>query len=327
MQFPQQIFTGNNFIATSAFNFVYLWIVVLSSYFTNFCRAPVPGYGERLMKLSQCCYECLARLVHQAAELATGDVQVRERAIETGLYILDEEFSYNEVSIVIATHIHEAIKNITGNPDPYNDMKQGELIVAKELYDEVVSNYEKTFEGLLKLAVLGNTIDFFRPFDVIRRDMKRKVNFAIDHAELFHRKLHAVGRILYLADNTGEVFFDLPLLNWIRQFADVKYVVKGSPVQNDITMEDVKNIGLGDALGDVISTGTATPGIIFSLASSEFKYHFDHADLILAKGMGYYESLSEIPPEGKIFYCLKAKCHPVAESLNASLNSFVAMLR
>jgi len=265
--------------------------------------------------------------VRQAAELATGDVQVRERAIKMGLRILEEEFSYSEVSIVIATHIHEAIKNITGNSDPYTDMKQRELIVAKELYDEVVSNYEKTFAGLLKLAVLGNTIDFFRPFDVIRRDMKHKVNFAIDHAELFHWKLRSAGRILYLADNTGEVFFDLPLLNWMRQFADVKYVVKSSPVQNDITMEDIKNIGLDNALGDFISTGTATPGIIFLLASSEFKYHFEQADLILAKGMGYYESLSEMSPRGKIFYCLKAKCQPVAESLDVPLNSFVAMLR
>jgi uncharacterized protein with ATP-grasp and redox domains len=279
------------------------------------------------MKLSQHCYECLTRLVHQAAELATDNMQVREKAIESGLRILDEEFSCDEVSIVVATHIHEAIKNVTGNQDPYRDMKQSEIKVAKELYGEVLSNYGNAFGELLKLAALGNTIDFFRPLDVIRNDMKREVHFAINHAKLFYRKLNAANKILYLADNAGEVFFDLSLLNWMRQFASVKYVVKGYPVQNDITMEDIRNSGLENALGDIISTGTATPGIVFSLASSEFKDNFKQADLILAKGMGYYESLSEMPPEGKVFYCLKAKCQPVASSLNVPFNSFIAMLR
>jgi len=43
--------------------------------------------------------------------------------------------------------------------------------------------------------------------------------------------------------------------------------------------------------------------------------------------MGNYESLSELPEEGKVFYCLMAKCRPVANSLGISLNSYVAMLR
>jgi len=43
--------------------------------------------------------------------------------------------------------------------------------------------------------------------------------------------------------------------------------------------------------------------------------------------MGHYEALSGCPPEGKVFYCLKAKCQPVAESLGVPLNSYVAMLR
>lgn len=279
------------------------------------------------MKLSPYCYECLTRLVYQTAELATDDIHVRRKAIKFGLSILQEEFSLDEISIVVATHIHEAIKNITENPDPYREMKRIEVNVARELYNEVVSNYGNTFNELIKLAVLGNSIDFFRSIELIRDDMKCEVSFTIYQAELFYQKLLGASKILYLADNTGEVFFDLPLLNWMRQFASVKYAVKSYPVQNDITLEDIKNIGLGDILGDVISTGTATPGIIFSLASSEFRYYFEQADLILAKGMGYYESLSEMLPEGRILYCLKAKCKPVAESLNVPLNSFIAMFR
>jgi uncharacterized protein with ATP-grasp and redox domains len=153
------------------------------------------------------------------------------------------------------------------------------------------------------------------------------VSFVIDDAERFEAMLMSASKILYLADNAGEVFFDLPLVKWMRRFTPVTYVVKDLPVQNDVTLDDVRRAGLENELGDIITTGTATPGIIFSLASAQFKREFELADLIFAKGMGYYESLSERPPQGKVFYCLKAKCQPVADSLKVPLNSFVAMLR
>lgn len=279
------------------------------------------------MKLSKYCYECLRRLVAQAAELATDDKEVRSKAVAEGWKILENNFSCDEVSIVVATRIHDAIKQITGNPDPYYQMKQREIEIARELYHGMKSKYGGELKGLLKLAVLGNNLDFFRPFDVIKEDMRREVHFAIDDSEQFEAKLKNASKILYLADNAGEVFFDLPLVKWMRQFATVTYVVKALPVQNDITLEDVRRTGLENDLGDIMTTGTATPGIIFSLASDQFRREFELADLIFAKGMGYYEALSELPAAGKVFYCLKAKCQPVADSLKVPLNSFVAMLR
>jgi hypothetical protein len=66
---------------------------------------------------------------------------------------------------------------------------------------------------------------------------------------------------------------------------------------------------------------------VFDLGCVELNREFAAADLILAKGMGYYESLSELPTEGRVFYCLKAKCQPVADSLGVLLNSYVALLR
>jgi uncharacterized protein with ATP-grasp and redox domains len=75
-----------------------------------------------------------------------------------------------------------------------------------------------------------------------------------------------------------------------------------------------------------MTTGTATPGIDFSQASDDFKRAFESADFIFAKGMGYYETLEELPAGGRIFFCFKAKCSPVARSLKVPLNSYVALL-
>jgi uncharacterized protein with ATP-grasp and redox domains len=113
----------------------------------------------------------------------------------------------------------------------------------------------------------------------------------------------------------------------MKSYAEVTYVVKPSPVQNDLTLEDVRTSGLETELGRVMSTGVASPGIVFSLASARFKREFRSADLVFAKGMGHYEALSELPSKGRFFYCLRAKCQPVADSLGVPINSYVAMLR
>jgi len=278
------------------------------------------------MKASEFCYDCLRKLACQAAELGSTNEQVANRAKERGLKILHDNFSLDCVSIVVATKIHDAIKEITGNPDPYRPMKDREVEIGKELSSRMKVN-EDDFMSCLKFAALGNTIDFFKPLDVIIKDMKRPVDFVIDDAKLFETRLKFASRILYLADNAGEVFFDLPLMRWLKNRVSVTYVVKSKPVQNDVTQDDINRLGLRAELGEILTTGTATPGIDFSLASSEFKSKFDAADLIFAKGMGYYESLSELPVEGRVFYCLRAKCRPVADSLKVPPNSYVAMLR
>jgi uncharacterized protein with ATP-grasp and redox domains len=278
------------------------------------------------MKVSKDCYECLQRLVYQAAELATDDEPAKARAVGDGLKILGDDFSLDSVSIVVATKIHDAVKRITGNPDPYREVKDKEIALARELSQESKLKHED-FTSCLRFAALGNNIDFFRPIDVIEREMKGRVDFAIDDSERFESRLKHAGRVLYLADNAGEVFFDLPLITWMRQWTSVAYVVKASPVQDDVTLEDIRLAGLEAEFGEIITTGTATPGIDFSQASAEFKREFDSVNLIFAKGMGYYESLSELPAEGRVFYCFRAKCQPVADSLGVPLSSYVAMLR
>lgn len=277
------------------------------------------------MKASKYCYDCLQKLACQAAELASNDEPAKARATDESLKILHDNFSLDCVSIVVATKIHDAIKKITGNPDPYREMKDKEIAVARELSKQIKVE-PGSFKSCLKFAALGNTIDFFRTLDVIKREMKGQVDFVIDDSKRFEAKLKHAGRVLYLADNAGEVFFDLPLLRWMRQWASVAYVVKAAPVQDDVTLEDIRRAELEAELGEIITTGTATPGIDFSLASAEFKREFNSADLIFAKGMGYYESLSELPAKGRVFYCFRAKCQPVAYSLGVPLNSYVAML-
>ena len=294
------------------------------------------------MKLTPDCYECLHRLIRQAADLATGDALLKQKATEEAMMILEDEFSYNRLSIVIATKIHKVVTEVTHNADPYRAMKEREMTLARELYPELSSRTvaasrkrgssrsnpcKDDLRDCLELAAAANAIDFFRELDSIKDDIRKPISFAIDDSEHLMTKLSEASKVLYLADNAGEIYFDLPLVKRMKQFAEVIYVVKPAPVQNDLTLDDVKETGLEGEFGKVMSTGIASPGIVFSLASAQFKREFESADLIFAKGMGHYEALSELPPEGRFFHCLRAKCKPVARSIGVSLNSYVAMLR
>jgi uncharacterized protein with ATP-grasp and redox domains len=288
------------------------------------------------MKLAPGCYECLRRLIHQATELATDDASLKQSAINEAMRILDDEFSYSRLSIAVATKIHKVVRKVTHNPDPYRAMKEREMALARELCPELSlpaeaasrSNlYKDELRECLKLAAAANAIDFFREPGLIKEDIRKPVSFAVDDSEQLEAKLKDASKVLYLADNAGELYFDLPLVKWMQQFVQVIYVVKPSPVQDDLTSEDVRKSGLEGEFGKVITTGVASPGIVFSLASAQLKREFESADLIFAKGMGHYEALSELPPEGKFFYCLMAKCQPVADSLGVPINSYVAMLQ
>ncbi len=70
------------------------------------------------MKTRGDCYACLRRLALQAAEFAALNPGTRQKVTAKGLEILEANFSLDEVSIVIAAKIYEAIREITGNTDP-----------------------------------------------------------------------------------------------------------------------------------------------------------------------------------------------------------------
>jgi uncharacterized protein with ATP-grasp and redox domains len=279
------------------------------------------------MKATRECYPCLANLVRQAAELATDDYRLRVEAIDQGLKLLGRKFSTDNTSIAVATLLHRVVREVTRNADPYSRMKEAEVGLAKSLRRGWHINHDRGLRNRIILAVRGNNIDFFKDLKQIKKGLRMPVEFAIDDILKLEGKLESAESILYLADNAGEVFFDLPLAESLEEFAPVTYVVKDSPVQNDITLDDLERFGLAEELSRVITTGTDTPGVDMAMASQNFKTEFEAADLVLAKGMGYWETLSELPPQGKVFYLLKAKCKPVADSLGVTLDSYIALLR
>jgi uncharacterized protein with ATP-grasp and redox domains len=279
------------------------------------------------MKAVPECRPCLARLLRQSAQVATSDEMLRAKAIDAGMKVLDRHFSTDGLTIDVATRLHRVVRETTRNSDPYRDMKDREIELSRKLAAQVEQSYSQDFKGHLSLSLAGNAIDFFRDLEQVQKDIESPMTFTVDDSLSFGRKLAKARSLMFLADNAGEIFFDLPLVKWLRQFVSLTYVVKESPVQNDATIDDLRRAGLDGDLGKVITTGLATPGVIFESASREFRREFEAADLVLAKGMGHWEGLTELPAKGNVLHCSMAKCKPVADSMGVPLNSFVAIMR
>jgi uncharacterized protein with ATP-grasp and redox domains len=99
---------------------------------------------------------------------------LKQRSIKEAMQILDNEFSYNQISIAIATKIHKVIKDVTHNSDPYRMMKEKEMDIAQELYLELLARseqrsnlYKDDFPNYLKLAA-ANAIDFLESPALLR---------------------------------------------------------------------------------------------------------------------------------------------------------------
>ncbi len=279
------------------------------------------------MKVSTECHDCLMKLAHQASSFATDHDGLREESRRAAQELIRGRLRPGIISIEVATPMHHLIKKLTANHDPYRNFKDKEITEARKLFALIKDQYKEDFLDYLRLAAQGNSMDFFRPIEELEKEfLENRLQFAADDSALLEGRVKSSCLALYLADNSGEVFFDMPLLNLMRRYARTIYVVKELPVQNDVTVEDIRRAGLMKEAGEVITTGTATPGVLLDLASQEFKQAFAAADFVFAKGMGYYETLDELPPQGRIFFCLKAKCGPVARSLGVPLNSYVAKL-
>jgi uncharacterized protein with ATP-grasp and redox domains len=88
--------------------------------------------------------------------------------------------------------------------------------------------------------------------------------------------------------------------------------VRGKTVINDATIDDARAVGLHE-LVRVIDNGSDAPGTILDDCSAEFRERFRKADLIISKGQGNFEALSE--SDANISFLLKVKCPVIAKHI------------
>ena len=282
------------------------------------------------MKIYLDCIPCFLRQALEAARLATNERAVQEEAMRVVLVKM-AEFPLNESSPPeVGWKVHRLVREVTGNKDPYASLKHSFNQQALALYPKLIGlikDSNEPFETAIRLSLAGNMIDFgAQPIKDI--DLEEEINIALkihldrENISRLKNAVEKAKKILFLGDNAGEIVFDKPLIEQIGP-EKVTYVVKRKPIINDATLEDAKAVGLID-LVNVIDNGSEVPGTILSLCSKEFLMHYNSVDLIIAKGQGHYETLSE--EKRPIVFLLKVKCPVIAKDIGYKIGGLVIHL-
>ena len=72
----------------------------------------------------------------------------------------------------------------------------------------------------------------------------------------------------------------------------------------------------------MLDTGARSVGLVLAETSAAFQEAFHRARLIVAKGMGHFETLGHTG-DPRLFFLLQAKCRPVAQALGVRQGNFV----
>ncbi|RLC24619.1 MAG: hypothetical protein DRH56_06460 [Deltaproteobacteria bacterium] len=262
--------------------------------------------------------ECLPCFLSQA--LRAGRIAMRdERAIkrlldEVGMMLRD--IPLESTPPESGRLIYQKVSEMTGNPDPYREIKQESTRAALARYSglkEWVSRSEDPLLAAVRVAIAGNVIDFGANRDVRLAEEIEEVlekDFAVCDDTRFRDGLRKAPEVLYIGDNAGECVFDRILIETMGK--PVTYVVRGRPIINDATREDAVAAGI-DRVASLMSSGTDAPGTILHTCSREFLRVYRQAPFIISKGQGNYEALSNEPRP--IFFLLKVKCGVIARDM------------
>ncbi len=270
------------------------------------------------------CYPCFLRQALDAARRAGASEEQQRSVIRETLTAL-ENLRGDETPPEIAHRVHGVVRGNVAADDPYKEAKTEGTRRARALYPRLKALVEESDDPLdtaIRVSIAGNIMDLGVAdrhddlWDVVERVLDQE--FAIDDRAVLRSALEDADHVLFIGDNAGETVCDRVLVETLP--VPVTYAVKGGPVLNDATMEDAVAAGL-DRCATLITSGSDVPGTILAMCSTEFRRHYEAAPLIICKGHGNYESLSQEGP--RVFCLLQVKCPIIGRDIGASTGSIV----
>ncbi len=269
------------------------------------------------MKTSSDCFPCFLKQTVIALKQYGSNEEIDRKVIREVLDIM-KDADMSKPPAYTTTFIHRAIrKGIAA--DPFEKIKRQYNDIALSLYPrlrELVKNSPDPVKTASRLAIAGNIIDFgiFTSIDIEKSvEQSLRTEIAVDDYDSFMDDLMHADEILYLLDNAGEIVFDRLLIEELRLIGkQVKAVVKGSAVLNDVTREDALQTGLASVC-EIIDNGSDAIGTILPWTSHAFRREFEDAQLTISKGQGNFETL--FGTDKRIYFLFQSKCDVVSKEL------------
>lgn len=290
------------------------------------------------------CIPCLFKQAIDAAKLAN-TTKKQQKKIINNLCKIVLNLDMKKPPPVIGRKLYRLVEKISRNTDPFKEIKKEANILSLQLYPKLKQLINTSKEPLLtalELSLYGNTIDHGAKNSLDTLDIKIKnqifnleikkllngefihQNKAVFEYEEFKKAIDKAKTALYITDNAGEIVFDKILMETLKKDKDITIIcaLRDKPIINDATIEDAKFCGL-DEVAQLISSGCDAPGILLNNSSKKFIEIYEKVDIIISKGQGNFETLSEIKEEKRLFFLFKVKCSVVANYLNCKVGDVI----
>ena len=281
------------------------------------------------MKLQELCKACLKNQIQRYLDECKLELKHKEEILSRvdshiNSFLPNHYLTPPEAAI----GVYDILKTSLKVSDPYKEIKYKSMELARKISQNIVVN---NLDEALKACVIGNVIDYGSQDGVLIMDAIHstfKEEWGIYDITNFKNALNKAGDLLFIGDNAGENYFDEILIKFIKDNYAVKitYLTRGSPIINDLTLDDVKFHESLSKICDVDDSGVNSAGFIYSRANDRSKNYFTKADIILAKGMGNFECL-EFLQDPRIFFLFKVKCDVVGRFMNIPKGKVVFMQR
>lgn len=247
-----------------------------------------------------------------------------------------EEFSKMENNITpveMADILYTVVEEQTGVRDVFYNEKKEANEMAMKIMDYIEKDPDSNdwpLKMYAKLSALGNQIDL-GSHDVDLESIEKEIiskalelTFGLDEFENFENRLKKAQTLLFILDNAGEAVFDKLFMKKIKEYypdITIYSAVRGRTILNDVTEQEAAFIGL-EEVSKVIDSGSMYPGVVIGKTSKAFSRIYDKADIIISKGQGNFEGLSNDGVE-KLFFCLMVKCETISKYIGIPKGSTI----
>ncbi|MGQ9542672.1 MAG: damage-control phosphatase ARMT1 family protein [Candidatus Bathyarchaeia archaeon] len=292
-----------------------------------------------VLKIRFECPCCLLNRAYVEIGMATENPILRLRTIHEVMKAIVDNFTPEVTPAYMGTLRDRTIKKRTENPDPFKNVKIASNKKALELLPLALNYISKSnstserFRRACLMSIVGNAFEFgikdymFDYNDLPKLIWDAEKNLQIDQIREIESAARGAESTLLLTDNAGEIVFDKILVEELKRIGlYVTVAVKATPVSNDATIEDALMVNMDQVADKVITTGADSLGLNIPDCSKDFLDVYSEAELVIAKGMAHYETLTEHSLRQLHAVLLKAKCRPIASDLGVKLGGNVAKL-
>jgi len=288
------------------------------------------------------CSACILNSLQTLIPLLSKDSSEQHELLSLAYRKLADGYTEKKPPAPLSIELYRELYKKAGKRDPYRQIKD-QSIEAARLALPVVLDRVDQYDGYSRLraslaaSIAGNFIDFNTAGH--RPDLSKLTEvfedildhgFAIDDSEYLWQSLKSkAGQVSFLADNAGENLFDIPLLRVMSGIDwNIIYIVKGEPMVNDVTREDVEGTEIED-YAEIIDTGAWAHGVPLKWVSQEFLEAIQSSDLVISKGQANIETFPEIQREMNVetYYITRAKCAHISKAIGAKQGDNVVLRR